>query len=499
MIFHNPYGHLNETSRQKIAKISKNIPATLRNLRKGQDVKKTDVSNLKYCLRAGFGLGNSEMFDNLVAIIPNKPSLIFYISEYLGYYFSNEDKEFYLANKKIIHTKYESIWKMYRNKSLTQWTRFSLLKILSAPPFARDHKEFQTEINRIVADPNAQFLRPVAFFYKAYVRDMVRWEKAMQNESIHAIDAGFTLDDIRRQIKNSETGTEQAIYYYFIFYLRDTEEEGVIRSLVFDALGSESPEVQTMGIFLIKKLYRKSLPEIVIEDMRSGRIPKTIGDKPITIETPEKDTLNISLEGRVLGELSRIYFKLPASDKPSPGQKKDELLTNDGKIAQGKLSEFFGMPTLKVEIVGKVQEDIATMATRGKQSGVGSKAKNNIIRLITKHEDDGDYFYMDRRINVNRNTLYYDVFDILFLNSNSDGYLSYKGIESHLVERKHPHIEDNGKRDKRIQNAISNEQQGFFKRAKIGSSVMKNKTPDERPLVEVDRGKGLKLNNPVLK
>jgi hypothetical protein len=367
MIFHNPYGHLNETSRQKIAKISKNISATLRNLRKGKDVKKNDVSNLKYCLRAGFGLGNSEMFDNLVAIIPNKPSLIFYISEYFGYYFSNEDKEFYLANKNIIHAKYESIWEMCRNKSLTQWTKFSLLKILSAPPFAREHKGFRGELNRIVADTNAQFLRPLAFFYKAYVRDMVRLENAMKNESIHAIDVGFTLDDIRRQIRNSKTETERAIYYYFVLYLKDTEEEGVIRSLVFDALGSESPEVQTMGIFLIKKLYRKSLPEIFIEDMRSGRMPKTIGDKPITIETPEKDTLNISLEGRTLGELSRIYFKLPTSEKASPEQKTDELLTNDGKIAQDKFPQFIGMAPLKVEIEGDVKKDIAVIAAHLKQ------------------------------------------------------------------------------------------------------------------------------------
>jgi hypothetical protein len=285
---------------------------------------------------------------------------------------------------------------MYRNKSLTQWTKFSLLKILSAPPFAREHKGFQGELNRIVADTNAQFLRPLAFFYKAYARDMVRWEKALKKESIHAVDAGFTLDDIRRQIRNSKTETEQAIYYYFVLYLKDTEEEGVIKGLVFDALGSESPEVQTMGIFLIKKLYRKSLPEIIIEDMRSGRMPKTIGDEPIIIETPEKDTLSISLEGRTLGELSRIYFKLPTSEKASPEQKTDELLTDDGKIAQDKFPQFLGMP-LKVEIVGKVQEDIAAMTTHLKQGEKTPSQNKNYpqsIYLITERLTVGKTIFL---------------------------------------------------------------------------------------------------------
>jgi hypothetical protein len=257
--FHNPYAHLNETSRQKLEEISKKIPTILRNLKSGKEIKKTDVSSLRYYLKAGAGMGDQEIFDALIALIPNKPSLIFEIGKYFGFYFSNEDKEFYLANKELIHAKYESIWKMYRNKSLTAWTKFWLLKVLSTPPFAREHKGFQAELDRIVADSNAQILRPLAFFYKAYMRDMVRWERAMKKESIDSIDAGFTLDDIKRQIRNSKMGAEQAIYYYFIFYLRDTENEGVIRGLVYDALQSESPEVQVRSCCRKRPSHRTSL------------------------------------------------------------------------------------------------------------------------------------------------------------------------------------------------------------------------------------------------
>jgi hypothetical protein len=127
------------------------------------------------------------------------------------------------------------------------------------------------------------------------------------------------------------------------------------------------------------------------------------------------------------------------------------------------------------------------------------KSQKLVPRLITKNADDGDYFYKDKRIIVNRKTLYYDVFDILFLYSDQDGFLSYKEIDDYLIKLKHPRLDDGGKLNKRIQNSISNEDQGFFGHAKIRKCVMKNETPDGQQLVEVVRGKGLKLNNPSLK
>jgi retron-type reverse transcriptase len=399
MIFHNPYGHLNETSRQKLEEISKKIPTILRKLKGGKDVKKTELGNLKYYLRAGAGMGDSAVFDNVVALIPNRPSLIFYISNYFGFYFSNEDKEFYQANKLLVHAKYESIWEMYSNKSLTAWTRFWLLKVLSTPIFAREHEGFQAELDRIVADPNAQFLRPLAFFYKAYMRDMIRVERAMKKESIDSIDAGFTLDDIKRQIRYSKTGAEEAIYYYFVFYLKDTEEEGVIRGLVYDALASESPEVQVMGIFLIKKLYRKSLPEIMKE-----RASKGIVDVPGVVEIEEKDTLRISLEGKALGELSRIYFKLPASEKTSPEQKADELLTDDGKIAQNKLPQFLGMATVKVELVGKAQEDLAAIAANIEKGTIFTERSIITEKSIAKAKSSEVKMVKIKSADLNRKT-----------------------------------------------------------------------------------------------
>jgi hypothetical protein len=382
---YNPYGQLNETSQQKIEKISKKIPAILRDIKRGKDVKKTDVSSLKYYLIAGANVGDSALFNDLVAIIPNKPSLMHYIGKYLGFYFTNNDEAFNLANRQIIHAKYEIIWEMYGNKSIPAWTKFSLLRILCAPPFARKHKGFQAEINRIIADTSAQFLRPIAFFYKAYMKDMIQWDKAMQGKSLHGINVEFTLDDIRRQIRNSKTETEQAIYYYFVLYLKHVEEEAALRNLVYEALQSKSAEVQTMGIFLIKKLYKKPFAQMMNDEIRTGRFPETFGDKPVTIEIEEKDTLSISLEEKNLGDLSRIYFKLPAQNNVLPEQNANELLNDEGRIARDQLSQFFGVTPLKVEIVGKTQEDIAVIATRAKQEESLSKNRNypKSMSLIT--------------------------------------------------------------------------------------------------------------------
>ena len=125
--------------------------------------------------------------------------------------------------------------------------------------------------------------------------------------------------------------------------------------------------------------------------------------------------------------------------------------------------------------------------------------ENGAIRLITKSQDDGDYLFKGKRISASKATLCHDVFDILFSNHDQEGFLSYQSIDDYLVKWGHPQIDDEGKRAKRIQNAISNKQQGFFRYAKIGGNGMKNKTPDGRRIVEVVRGKGLKFNNPIIK
>jgi len=381
--FYNPYGQPNETSQQKVIKIHKQIPTILRKIINGKEVKKTEISGLRYYLKAGWGIAEPTILDDLITVIPKKPSLIYHISRYLGFYLSDiwhlaspndlsdRDKEFYRGIKELNYAIYEKIWKTYCDNSFTDWTKFWLLKILSTSLFSKEYPAFQSELNRIITDPNAKFLRPLAFFYKAYVREQTDPSSPLS----------FTSDDIKRHIRNAETETEQAIYYYFAIYLSGIEEDGVVKELIYEALQSKSSEIQTMGLFLVKKLNH------------------------LFKASPSKVDKSVNLEREITGELSRIYFKLPTLTKEPTEKKSDEFLTDDGKIAQDKLAPFFGIPTpLKVEVVG-LQDGLKAIA-QTKESRehkfphklpAGTVWENFIIKFV----DDENVFIQVKQFKYN--------------------------------------------------------------------------------------------------
>jgi len=117
--------------------------------------------------------------------------------------------------------------------------------------------------------------------------------------------------------------------------------------------------------------------------------------------------------------------------------------------------------------------------------------------LITR-DKNGDYFYNGRRIEMSHENLYYQLFDILFLRCDQSGFISYEDIEKELVKREHPESQTTYSRNKRINNAIFNKQQGLFRFAKVNRKRLQNKIPDGRALIELVRGKGLKLNNQIV-
>ncbi len=117
-------------------------------------------------------------------------------------------------------------------------------------------------------------------------------------------------------------------------------------------------------------------------------------------------------------------------------------------------------------------------------------------KLLTK-DQNGNYFYKGMGIDMNRNTIYFDVFDTLFHNCDVDGCLSYEKIEKEFIKRGWDKSENDQERNKRIRNAVS-KSQGFFKFARVNGHPIKSKTPDGKQLIDKDRGVGLRLNNPVV-
>jgi hypothetical protein len=116
--------------------------------------------------------------------------------------------------------------------------------------------------------------------------------------------------------------------------------------------------------------------------------------------------------------------------------------------------------------------------------------------LIYKDEH-GDYFYNGEQINIPQETIYYRVFDALYMHRDQKGFLSYGDIEKYLIKAGENESGNETKRNKRINNA-TNKQQGIFRYAKVGDGQLKNETLRGQELIETIRGEGLKLNNPKI-
>jgi hypothetical protein len=113
---------------------------------------------------------------------------------------------------------------------------------------------------------------------------------------------------------------------------------------------------------------------------------------------------------------------------------------------------------------------------------------------ITQNSE-GDYLLNGKRIELGRETIYFQVFDILIKHQNQDGFVSYETIEDQLVQTyRKERSKSPEDRSKRIRHALSSGQ-GFFRFARINGRKIKNKLPNGKPLIEVMRGKGLRLSN----
>ncbi len=124
--------------------------------------------------------------------------------------------------------------------------------------------------------------------------------------------------------------------------------------------------------------------------------------------------------------------------------------------------------------------------------------ETEIRRNLITRDKNGDYFYSGRRIEMSHENLYYQLFNILFIRCDQSGFISYEDIERELAKKEYPESQNTYSRNKRINNAVFNTQQGLFRFAKVNGKRLQNKIPDGRALIELVRGKGLKLNNPMV-
>lgn len=153
----------------------------------------------------------------------------------------------------------------------------------------------------------------------------------------------------------------------------------------------------------------------------------------------------------------------------------------------------------KFDAIDKAMEDFRNHSQKANSILVRTAKElkdERALRLIER-DGKGDYSYNGTRIEMGKETIYYQVFDALFSHADQQGFTSYERIENHLVECGREPIDEDGKRDKRILNALS-DGQGLFRYAVVNGTPLKNRTLDGKLLIDIVRGKGLRLNNSKL-
>ncbi len=138
----------------------------------------------------------------------------------------------------------------------------------------------------------------------------------------------------------------------------------------------------------------------------------------------------------------------------------------------------------KKQLIQKIEEKVLL------KNGISKEIKK--LKLV-EMDSNGGYLYDQKRIEMGR-SIYSDIFDILFMFNDQNGFLSYNDIEKELVNRDRDPISLDELRNKRINNGIAN----LFRFAKIGKGKFKNETKDRRKLIKIIRGKGLQFNNHVI-
>jgi len=248
--FYNHYGAINTTSSEKVIAIRRKLPKIIAKLKKKSDVSKQELGELRYYLKASDGNESEKIITGLIEVIPHKASLIFPISRFIGQFFSNTKENRKLEKDFIIKKYGDKIWKIYiNNRSLTEWSRYWLIKLLFFPEFYIQTPAFEKEVLKIPNHKESKYLRVVCLFYLFY------------NSNLKKTTPSFNLDDIKRYISEAKTPAETAVYYYFLLYLNNQETTPVINEMVVSGLSSHSSvDVGTICLYIARILSLEVTP-----------------------------------------------------------------------------------------------------------------------------------------------------------------------------------------------------------------------------------------------
>ncbi len=131
-------------------------------------------------------------------------------------------------------------------------------------------------------------------------------------------------------------------------------------------------------------------------------------------------------------------------------------------------------------------------------SNISSVKNPERLRIVMK-DIHGNFFMDGNRIEMSKNTLYYNAFDIVISQVDQNGEITYDHIQKELEKRILSGDVETTSEDintKTIQNALGSEQ--LFKLAKINGQKLVNKLPNGQKIIKSNHGKGYSINNPFL-
>lgn len=181
---------------------------------------------------------------------------------------------------------------------------------------------------------------------------------------------------------------------------------------------------------------------------------------------------------RAIGKIFNEYFALRYKD--SYGFK-PELQPNEENKLHNQLR------ALATEL-RQIHENLVESYAELKKVSASSLAASGKKYLIMRDKATGDFYFNGKLVECpDHDDIYFKIFIALYEKSDASGFLSYKNIDKYLADGGKKRLDDEKKKQQRIDNGLKN----LFHRTNLVK-----KTPDGKKLISRKRGKGLILYNP---
>ena len=250
-----------EIPKDEFTRIQMEIPDIIEKILNDDGAEKIELRNLKYYLKVATNYELGFLL-KLIGIIHFYPSLTVLIIRYIT------DGRNYLKNCEeylsIIFLD-ESLWEIYRDSEISEWSRFWILKLLASNKDT-DVDGINEEIYRILSSKEETILKIVAFYYEAI--------RGLKND----------LALINRSIQSSENSVEKSLYSFFLINSFSNARTSTIQNHIEKILDDPSHEMNLIGCYLLK-----NYPKIKIDDV-DGLFSKYILDKKQETGIASKET-----------------------------------------------------------------------------------------------------------------------------------------------------------------------------------------------------------------